>query len=209
MFTTYLCLLSTFSAPPPKPVDQPVYFPTAVGTKWETLLSGQPNGEDIRYSYSIAGVEEKDGQKIVSVKRHVGDTTIDAGRYQLSQDGITVVPSARAARGRANPMQKPNDPMTVLEFPIKKDESWKWAGKLPTGADSAVTRTIRAIEEITVPAGKFRAVKIEVVQTRTNSGVVEWNMKSTEWYAEGVGRIKHVAENLTEEMTKFTPAEKK
>jgi hypothetical protein len=47
-------------------------------------------------------------------------------------------------------------------------------------------------EQVTVPAGTFTALKV----TRTDSG-------ATEWFAQGVGRVKHVS-NSTAELVSFS-----
>jgi hypothetical protein len=200
MFTTLLCLASSLSAPPPKAADQPIYFPTEVGVKWETHLTGQLDDKDITYLFSVEAVQEKDGETTVTVKQRDTQTFLYSTRYKLTKDGVYNMGSSRGNQSRSY-----EPPLPELKYPVKKNATWEWKGKY-RNEERSETRTITAIEEVKVPAGVYKAAKVEIVGLRASSGDERW--KSTEWFAEGVGRVKLVANNLTEEMTKFTAAKK-
>jgi hypothetical protein len=195
MFLAQSILLVMAAAPVPKPAEPKYYFPTEVGVKWELLISGQPNREDIRHSYVISAVEEKDGAKIVSLKRTVEKVTYNAGKVTVTTEGVS--DSGSKDNGF-------DPPLPILKSPFDKDATWKWKGKYGENGRSQ-TRTIVGTEEITVPAGKFTALKVNVVEERDDT---DHQFKRTEWHVLNVGRVKGVTGNLVEEMTSFTPVKK-
>lgn len=71
----------------------------------------------------------------------------------------------------------------------------------------SVTNKIVGQESVSVPAGKFSAFKVE--STLTQQGTMSiggreqplnLNVKTTSWYAQGVGLVKSVSENNTTEL---------
>jgi hypothetical protein len=47
-------------------------------------------------------------------------------------------------------------------------------------------------EEVTVPAGKYKAVKVERVITAQDGKALDKPLKITVWFAKGIGRVKVV-----------------
>jgi hypothetical protein len=159
------------------------------------VITGQPNGKDIKHGYTVSAVEEKDGETIVTIKRHVDGVTYIDDKITLSKEGMFY-------SGGKSHAYDPSLP--ALKYPIEKDATWKWKGKYGK-EERSQTRTILGTEEVQVTAGKFTAVKVEVEEMREKSGD---KFKSKEWYVAGVGRVKWTSGNLTEEMTSFTAAKK-
>ena len=96
-------------------------------------------------------------------------------------------------------------PVQVLKYPLAKGTTWD--SKLPMGGMGPDSKAVvKGPVEITVPAGKFRAVEVEFVG-ETNGQ----KMTLTAWYTEGVGVVKQVSDygtgtDTTIELKEFTPA---
>ncbi|MDD5354892.1 MAG: hypothetical protein PHF95_06860, partial [bacterium] len=78
----------------------------------------------------------------------------------------------------------------IMMFPLAKDAKWDWEGKLKI---AWINKNIKmhceilsTDEEITVPAGTFKCVKIYIHQVRDNEPSDEYG-----WYAPGIGQIKY------------------
>src|SRR5262245_38922413 len=129
MLAPFLCLTVALGAPPPKSPDRPVYFPTEVGTNWETVLSSKPGREEHKYSFSVDTVTEKDGETLISLKRHDTKFPSDGGKYKLTKDGVFNMGSSQTFSGRTSTPLVFDPPLPVLKYPIKKDATWEWKGK--------------------------------------------------------------------------------
>ncbi|HVF72531.1 MAG TPA: hypothetical protein VM940_13065 [Chthoniobacterales bacterium] len=76
-------------------------------------------------------------------------------------------------------------PRQHLPNPPARGQEWSWAGKDPTRVDQRESSRVAGLEEVKVPAGKFRAIK--VVTEITGGGAAKTR---TNWYAPGVGLVK-------------------
>jgi len=166
---------SAGSAPQLK--DRPAgdYFPTTVGDRW--VIELQYKTHSVSYTEVVTAVEKKDGARVVSVGREedgkVGPVTSDVrvtdrGLFRTSLLGTEY-----------------DEPYCILKLPLKAGESWTSQVK----SDGAVTSTFKykAIQEETVevPAGKFKAFRIEVeIDSRGQAA------KSVIWYDARVGAVK-------------------
>lgn len=103
-------------------------------------------------------------------------------------------------------MVKGNTADPLLRLTVDVGESWV---ARHNGSEHSATLT-RGKEEIIVPAGKFTAIRVDVVITRGKD-----TNQVTQWYAAGVGLVKEAAQGreltITRELKEFTPgkAEKK
>ncbi len=158
------------AAPVPKAVKKKGdYFPTAVGTKWEYVQEGT---DTLDHTREVTESDEKGEVRTATFKwtSHANAYTkgsryrIDAGGvWRLGWDDHTF-----------------DEPNLMVMAGAKAGESW----------DAGITRKkppefvneLGAEEEITTPAGKFRAVSVTV--TQATGGV------DTYWYAPDVGMVR-------------------
>lgn len=168
-------LLPAASAPRLK--DEPVcdYFPTTVGDRWVTEMQYKTNTTE--YAEVITAVDKKDGATVVTIGREVEGTVgpqlsqvrmTDKGLYRMSFLGSVYDP-----------------PYCILKLPLKPGEAWT----SEAGSGGAVTSTFKykavRTEDVEVPAGKYRAFRIEVdIDTRGRAA------RSVIWYAPRVGIVK-------------------
>ena len=141
-----------------------VYTPTTVGDKWVMVEEGGPAA--LEETHEVTAVESKDGAIFVTetVKRRRAETVVlrrvsDTGEYLL-QEGKTLY----------------DPPIRVLPAPIKEGNRWHWEKP----GIVKWTYTAGKEEEVEVPAGKFKALRIE------GEGQSEGKpVKCTQWLAPG------------------------
>jgi hypothetical protein len=158
---TLIAALS-FAAPAPKDkvLDGP-FFPTKVGAEWTTE---DDMGET---TFVVNKVEkDKDGSLLVSVGRRTPDRVAPLHTMRVTDRGLE---KAHGPNG-----EKSNEPYLYLS----PSREWRTFGE---------TRTAAGVEEVSVPAGRFKCLRVEVAS-------IQWYgpHKRTEWYAPGVGRVKVV-----------------
>ncbi len=188
----------------PKKDDRPaLYFPVTVGAKWvyeEEALSGSKSEViDVVTRVERKGAarrvtvrEERDGKVCARNMERFGRRARRLGRRR---------PSARSPRG-------------AFKLPAKVGDTWEWEDtmdlRLPGPPQFvAVANHCRTVaeEEIEVPAGKFRAVRVEI-----KAQVLTIPLQVDEWFAPGVGLVKMVNKSgdkvQTITLKSFTPGKK-
>ena len=81
-------------------------------------------------------------------------------------------------------------PKPILKTAPEAGDNWAWTGKGMMGTELTEKFSVLAFEEITVPAGKFKTVKVQS-EAMTN------NQKALKiyWYGAGVGLVKSYTES--------------
>jgi hypothetical protein len=103
------------------------------------------------------------------------------------------------------------DPVCELRFPVKAGDSWVVDIPSQEGGlqGSTGTATVGDVEEVQVPAGKFRAVRVDVTITAVDGKPLAKPRRATRWYAPGVGLVKVAAgTGVTRALKAFTPGKK-
>jgi hypothetical protein len=177
---TLIITSTMIAAPVPKAekTDE-LYFPVQVGAK--RVLVGPGRTETM----TVTKVEEKDGKYTVT-----GETSFVElpGRknsyvYEVSKDGLF-----RKTKGGKTE--------TLLKLPYKEGTTWTSEDVKP---GDKLTYTVGKQEEVEVPAGKYKAIGVEVVLEESGGET----KKFIYWYAPGIGLIKEGRNELKE----FTPGE--
>jgi DUF3108-like len=192
-----LCPGLAESAPRPKEVDKPaLYLSATVGDKrvLELSVNGKASGEVAEW---VTAVETKGGMTVVSFSREAGGPPLY--QYGASADGMFRVSSAGVTY---------DPPYRLLKLPPKEGESWEaespstpgqpvWKFKYTTGKE----------EEVEVPAGKFKAVRVEM-ENEINGTV----LRTTYWHAPRVGMVKIVTHDKrgdrVQVLKSFTPGKR-
>ncbi len=179
------------AAPIPKDFQRPVnFFPTTVGTHWEYVREGTDTLDHAREV--TTEIKEKD-----SGRTFEETWTCFAGQYgkyheyRVDPNGLAEIRSGRGARFEL--------PHLLVKAGAKASDTWDaGVGPTPPGEKPWFTGTRGADEEVTTPAGKFRAVKVVL---RNGRGEVD-----VHWYAAGIGLVKSKDGNgRVVVLSKFTP----
>src|SRR5262249_30872459 len=158
------------------PKAPPVYFPTIVGTKWVY------EQKEYTMTLVISKVEAVEGGAIVCVESvSEGGKTTPIHKVLVSESGLAMTEEVGEA-------YTPH--FHLLSLPHQPALRWQSTAKRVTAAGFDLTlggtMTDRGEEEVQVPAGKFRALRVDA--DVSINGVARGGM--SRWFAPGVGIVK-------------------
>jgi hypothetical protein len=183
----------TAAAPKLKGKVDALYYPTREGDK---LVYEMRSGDSVNeLTEVVTKVERKDDALLVTVERNAGGKKALASQFTVSEKGVTRVVTS----GRELPV-----PIPMLKLPGKPGDTWTYEPDAAGGPPRKTTYTLGKEEDVEVPAGKFKALRVESEQVLGDNVY-----KSTLWYAPGVGLLKSVnnigGTERTQVLKSFTP----
>jgi hypothetical protein len=157
------------AAPAPKGGEVPLYFPTTVGDTavYETTL------RDLQYEHTerVTKVsKEGDGVRVTVEEKEFGRP---AREYEKLVSAAGVLHTQTFG-------QALDPPAPDLRLPAKAGDKWAWEA-----AKGTTRYTVVKEEEVEVPAGKFKAIRVEAEGPDSKS-------RSEVWWAPRVGLVKQV-----------------
>jgi hypothetical protein len=161
------------------------FFPLRVDDSW----TYRNTSDDSRFTLKVLKEEKQgDGSTRYLVEMMAG---VQVHRYFSKPEGWVLLhfeqyPEHPGLEAKYEP------PKRYLQNPLVPGFKWQWNGKDYTQQEFAEDNTVAEFEDVTVPAGKFRAIKLVSQVTGASSP-----MTRTYWYAEGVGLIKTTTEAKT------------
>jgi hypothetical protein len=161
------------TAPVPRDAQKPRidYFPTQVGSKWVYKNTENPDWERTNV---ITSADEKNGAMIIRVGTQAEDGTVEHREtWKLSPSGLFQCHESR---------EDEEAPTRYLKFPIQVGDKWDCRC---TGGTMGVA-TCMGCEEVEVPAGRFKAVKVVARWKTQNIGGGEARV----WFVLGIGLVK-------------------
>ena len=175
-------LLTIGAAAQKSEAPAPDYFPLRVGDSWtyrhtsggaehtlKVLREEKQADDTIRYE-----VEKVAGAKVLmSYSKAGGWVLLHSERY-TEHEGLEV---------KYEPAKQ------YLKNPLVADAQWGWTGKDYTQTDLTEDNQVTGLEDVTVAAGKFRAMKVV-----TKIAGATAPLTKTSWYADGVGLVKSMSE---------------
>lgn len=192
-----LCVL-TSAVHAQQPLKSSEYFPTKIGTRW--IYKTTAGNETARIEVRI--VEKEAIAGTMCVKLEAATLVKNNVRTRIQNEHVHV--SEKGAFRYAANNNNLTPPLQFLSFPAKKGESWNVASR-SLGLELKGTFKIEE-EEITVPAGKFKAVVCRV----ENFTIDGKKVPHTYYFASGIGLIKQVVEyggqTVVLELEKFEAA---
>jgi hypothetical protein len=184
-------LLAAPAAPVPKPEPKnALYFPVRAGAAWVYQIgeTDRVQSEDV-----VAEVKRSDGATVVTVSTDVGGDLIPWQTVSISDKGLF-----RMDGGGPKPARF----VCLLRLPTKAGDTWESKEEF-LGGEVTVTRTAHAPEWVEVPAGKYKAVRVESEFTFPS---LPGAVRATAWYAPGVALVKEVRGGEVFKVLKsFTP----
>jgi len=181
-------LLSALSTLPgatcaPEPSDDLWYLPTTEGSQWVYQLS---DIEDALLTLTLTSVETHKDRVIVEIGTEL------LGRIRTIKT-MAVFPGALL---EISPGSAP--PAWELREGGKKGTKWE-STERHFRSDVTVVYSAEGAETIEVPAGRFRAVRIDAVYEYR--GV---RIRRSRWYAPGIGLVKETGAGLELQLKSFT-----
>jgi hypothetical protein len=174
-FSIIMLCSVTASAPVPKGAEVPTwYYPMQVGSE-RTYTSN--DGEHIE---TVVKVDDADNAKIIVVSKHgKKGEKLPSDTLRVSQAGIFRL---RLGEEEFDP------PVCLLMTPYNQGNKWATesrGGRLTL--QGTCTDTASEVELVEVPAGQFKAIRVDQIFTPARPGPA---LKSTVWYGVGVGVVK-------------------
>jgi hypothetical protein len=192
---------STLAPAPPAPsADKDAYLPSGLGDQlvYERTAKDKDGETKELVTESVTAVDHADGL-VVTAEYRYGDEpkprrtmryrATDAGVFWIGRDG--------------KDFEKPE---CCLKLPAREGDVWESAvGDRPS---LSVSNTTGKEEEVEVPAGKFRTVRIDSVLKAKG-----FTLDSSDWYARGVGLVKSTfrtddGETEVRVLKSYTPGKK-
>ncbi|HKP92500.1 MAG TPA: hypothetical protein VJS88_01285, partial [Chthoniobacterales bacterium] len=165
-----------------KPKKSADYFPLKAGDSWTYRTIGDEGG------YRIKVVSEEppvDGSKRYLVEMDASVKVLSV----FSKAGGWVLMHSQRYPEHEGLEAKYEPPRQYLPDPLVAGTKWNWKGRDYTQVEQRESHVVSGPEEVTVAAGKFKAMKI-VSQITTGMS----SMTKTYWYADGVGLVKSTTE---------------
>jgi hypothetical protein len=168
----------------------PDYYPLKPGTKWFYELNA--NGQKIKLHNQVKQIDTFEGKSMALVETVIGDEVKATEHMATTAKGVF--------RHRINGVEL-SPPVCILKYPFKKDETWEIETTVGTEKLTIKAKAVDT-EEITVPAGKYKALKCDVDTT-----VMGMQVSATYWFAPDVGVVKQTmviaGKDVTLELEKF------
>jgi len=174
-------------------------YPLDPGTQWTYHLRKEVgpgvhfDGEDARLAKNgvvemtliahVAGTEQIAGTTYTRVEALHDGKPANVDWYALTAEGLT---HAKAVDHIADSESEFDPPEVLLNPTLAPGESWTWQER-----EGPVTskKTVSAPEQITVPAGSYRATPVHTVMTVPTQGE-PMTITMTQWFVPGIGFVK-------------------
>lgn len=160
----------------------PDHFPLRVGDSW-TYRHTSGGAE---FSLKVLGEEKQaDGTIRYEVEKLAGAKVLTvyskAGGWVLIH--LERYPEHEGLEMKYEPARQ------YLKNPLVADAQWGWTGKDYTQTDLEEDSQVTGPEDVTVAAGKFKAMKVVTKVAGASAPLTR-----TSWYADGVGLVKSMSE---------------
>jgi hypothetical protein len=171
-----LTLAAAWAAPTLKNPSKPKpYYASGLGT---TLVYDTGGREE---TWEVTAVEEKGEETIVTTSVVSADGKFPLQKVAVSATGVFLLEVT----------QFKVEPVCHLKFPVKEGDTWEYNVAAQKGlVGQSATLTVGAVEDVEVPAGKFHAVRVEMVVTAQNGKRLDPPLKYTQWYDADLGAVK-------------------
>jgi hypothetical protein len=173
------------------------YFPLNPGDSWK-YESTTADGKHSDFTIKVLNEEKENGNPLylvetVSSFQPIHDWYSKPGGWVLLHREEYVKSGAKA---EFQPTRQ------LLKNPLSNGDSWQWKGKGMMGLDIDESNKVSGSETVSVPAGKFTAMKVTTQVVQGGAPVTK-----TYWYAPGVGLVKSMTDTgsvkSTTELTEY------
>ena len=178
-------------------------LPTGEGTTWEyesteTLTGAAPVVSVVTVR---AGRQLLDGKEVIKLETLSGNAVSKTELVRVDENGIVSL----ARSGKDGKITKLNPPQPIVKAPLKIGATWELEGEA-AGMKMRQRFTVLAEENVTVPAGRYRAFHLQCEDSSLMS------MKVDRWFVPGTGFVKETTvvrgpgmlQRITLELNKVT-----
>jgi hypothetical protein len=178
-------------------------LPTGEGTTWvydstETLTGAAPVQSVVTVR---AGKQLLDGKEVVKIETLSGNVVSRTELVRVGENGVVCL----ARSGKDGKIAKLDPPEPIIVAPLKVGDAWDSSGEV-AGIKMRQHFTVVAEENVTVPAGRFRAFHLQCEDSSLMS------IKLDRWFVPGTGFVKEttvirgpgVLQRITLELNKVT-----
>jgi hypothetical protein len=176
------------------------YFPLRVGDSWK-YRSTTADGKQSEFTIKVLSEEKEAGNTLylvetVSTFQPIHDWYSKPAGWVLMHRQEYVKAGTRA---EYQPTKQ------FLKNPLTSGDSWQWKGKGMMGLEIDESNEVTGPETVSVPAGKFEAMKVMTKVVQGGAPVMK-----TYWYAPAVGLVKSMTDTgavkSTTELLEYTAA---
>jgi hypothetical protein len=150
------------------------YYPLTLGNQWEYTLSVGGNNQTM--ISKIAAIDDKGGMKLARLEATLGGQVVGTEHVGHTADGYLRF---------YNENMELKPPVLLLKYPVK--DGAKWEGEFMAGFAKEKYQCEAKLEDVEVPAGKFKAVRVDIKMLNNNA-------KTTYWFVQDVGMVRQTAE---------------
>ena len=174
------------------PLTSAQLYPLAQDAEWHYTMHTEKG--DAEMSYQVAKLESEADQEAYRVEMVLDKKIVLTEQLNQTPEGLFRTQLQDA---------KLSPPLLLLKNPVKSGEQWRT--KTQIGAQELTIECQVESERVSVPAGEYDAVKL-TVSTQAN----ESDIRSTYWFAAGVGIVRQEAKigdepTMSIELTSYQP----
>ena len=177
-----------------------------VGNEWN--YESTYFGKTRKRVHKIIETRDVDGVKCYVVETSEDGKAIQLNHYHVDEKGVANY--LRIFPGKDTRL-KFNPPQVTLSLPLTAGKSWEWKGKFNGMNDGTFNFNAETMEDVSVPAGKFKAFKVVMKGILEIGGGKKAETEMTQWYAQDVGLVKTEAfinfkgrkEKITSNLTSY------
>jgi hypothetical protein len=183
MVCSLVLLSASLVSAAPIPEPKPFSHPSTVGTKWV-----YQNG-DREQTVVVSAVEKKGAETIITLEEVLKDgKTTPYEIIAISEKGIFRLDVIGL---------KPKGPMCLFRFPPKAGDNWQV--EISVAALGPMTVSTIGLEDVTVPAGTYKAWRVEAKFATVGKQV------GTCWFVPGLGLVKSTWDTQEQILKSFKP----
>jgi uncharacterized protein DUF3108 len=160
------------------------YFPLSAGNSWK-YQSTTADGKQSEFTVKVLNEEKENGNPLYLVET-VSTFQPIHDWYSKPSGWVLMHKEEYVKAGTKSEFQPTKQ---LLKNPLTSGDSWSWKGKGMMGIAIEETNEVAGPETVSVPAGKFTAMKVTTKVIQGGAPVTK-----TYWYAPGVGLVKSMTD---------------
>jgi len=158
------------------------YYPHKEGDTWDFQVKVADNVK-LDLTFKVAGHEKVNGVDCIIMEGRANGQLVQKEFLEVSDKGV-IAHKREMHGGKLIISLSPPEPM--YKFPLEKNKKWTWKGKLNDKLEGDFEFAVLDEEEVEVPAGKFKAFKVEMKGSASDKSSVQ----VIRWIAKDVGVVK-------------------